>query len=100
MGAGIVMGMAHDFSLAPAHAHRNLVGYVSLFLAGVYYEQHPGAARRTLATVHAWVAVVSAIAFPVGLGLVLQFGESYQPFVIIGSFVAFLGMLIFAFVVG
>jgi hypothetical protein len=34
MVAGIVMGIREDFTLAPAHAHLNLVGGVLLFLFG------------------------------------------------------------------
>ena len=32
---GIGMGIAHDFQLAPVHAHANLVGWASLALMGV-----------------------------------------------------------------
>ena len=32
---GIVMGIGNDFSLAPAHAHLNLVGFVLMFLVGL-----------------------------------------------------------------
>jgi len=37
MVAGIVMGIREDFTLAPAHAHLNLVGGVLLFLFGEPY---------------------------------------------------------------
>ena len=36
MLAGVVMGMQQDFTLAPAHAHLNLVGGVLLFMFGLY----------------------------------------------------------------
>jgi hypothetical protein len=29
MGLGLYMGLAHDFTLAPAHAHLNLLGWGS-----------------------------------------------------------------------
>ncbi len=44
MSLGIQMGIAQDFSLAPAHAHLNLVGWVSVFLIGLY---HRGQKRPT-----------------------------------------------------
>ena len=34
---GIIMAATHDHSLMPAHAHLNLLGWVSLFLFGIYY---------------------------------------------------------------
>jgi hypothetical protein len=37
MLAGIAMGIAQNFVLAPAHAHLNLIGGVLLFLFGLYY---------------------------------------------------------------
>jgi hypothetical protein len=35
VGMGIAMGMAHDFHLAPVHAHLNLLGWTSLALMGL-----------------------------------------------------------------
>src|SRR5438876_12244763 len=99
MGWGIAMGVAQDFQLAPAHAHLNLVGYVSLFLAGIYYQVFPAAARTGLARIHAWVAVVGGLAFPLALAVVLRYGEEFTPLVIVGSFIAFIGMILFATVV-
>src|SRR5215831_3169922 len=34
---GSIMGSKEDFSLAPAHAHLNLVGWASLGLMGTFY---------------------------------------------------------------
>jgi hypothetical protein len=36
MALGIVMGIRQEFLLAPAHAHLNLLGFVTLFLAALY----------------------------------------------------------------
>jgi hypothetical protein len=38
MALGIYMGAAQDFALSPVHAHINLVGWVSMFLAGLSIE--------------------------------------------------------------
>ena len=48
MLAGIAMGIEQNFTLAPAHAHLNLVGGVLLFLFGLYYRLIPAAGK----TVH------------------------------------------------
>ncbi len=41
MGMGIAMAIARDHSVMPAHAHLNLLGWVSLFLFGIYYRLNP-----------------------------------------------------------
>ena len=38
---GIFMAISDDHSAMPAHAHLNLLGWVSLFLFGIYYRLHP-----------------------------------------------------------
>jgi hypothetical protein len=49
---GIVMGITHEFVLAPVHAHINLLGWATLALMGVVYHVHPAAAETRLAAVH------------------------------------------------
>lgn len=99
MAVGIGMGMAQDFRLAPAHAHLNLLGFVLLFLAGLYYHVAPDAAATGLARTQAFLAVIGAIILPVGIGIVQLYGESYKVFPIIGSLIVFLGMILFALIV-
>jgi hypothetical protein len=99
MLAGIAMGITQDFRLAPAHAHLNLVGYVALFLAGLYYQAVPTAAASRLATAHAWLAVIGAVVFPLGISAVLLGGPSYEVCAIVGALIAFASMLLFAVVV-
>jgi hypothetical protein len=36
MTLGFGMGVTQDFRLAPAHAHMNLLGWVSMFLYGLF----------------------------------------------------------------
>jgi hypothetical protein len=43
MSLGIWMGINENFTLAPVHAHINLLGWVSLALYGLY---HRGVARE------------------------------------------------------
>jgi len=71
MLAGIVMGIQQDFTLAPAHAHFNLVGGVLLFLFGLYYRLVPAAGTTTLAKAQGWLHIVGAILFPAGVAIVL-----------------------------
>ena len=99
LALGIGMGITQDFRLMPAHAHLNLLGFVALFLAGLYYNAVPEAAATRLAKVHAWVAVIGAVLFPIGIALVLLAGPQFEATAIIGSLIVFVGMLLFAWVI-
>ena len=100
MALGIAMGMRQDFTLAPAHAHINLVGFVGLFLAGLYYRLVPEAAASALAKVQASVAVLAAVIFPVGIGgILLSGGDAFELMTVIGALLVFAGMALFAVIV-
>jgi hypothetical protein len=99
MVLGIVMGVRNDFTLAPVHAHLNLLGWVGLFLAGLYYHTVPKAAASSLAYVHAWTAMIGAILLPVGITAILLGGQTYLPITVIGSLVELAAMVLFAVVV-
>lgn len=68
---GLTMGISQDHSTMPAHAHLNLLGWVSLFLMGAYYRLHPttDVSKLALAQVAIWTA--GSIFHPVGLGLLM-----------------------------
>jgi hypothetical protein len=93
---GITMGIREDFTLVPAHAHLNLVGYVSLFLAGLYYYAAPHAAETAIAKFHAFIAVIGAVVFPIGIGARVLGGLAYEPVVIVGALTVLAGNLLFA----
>ncbi len=50
MAWGIAMAASGDHSTHPAHAHLNLLGWVSLFLFGLFYHLH----RRPTAPAPRW----------------------------------------------
>jgi hypothetical protein len=52
-GLVIGMGMREDFTLAPAHAHLNLIGFVLMFPVGLYYRIVPAAGAGLLAIIQA-----------------------------------------------
>lgn len=100
MALGIVMGIRQDFVLAPAHAHLNLLGFVTLFLSALYYRAFPRAAASRLALYQAITSVVGAILFPVGIACVLLGGhDRFEPVVVAGALTVFAGMLLFAVIV-
>jgi hypothetical protein len=66
---GIWMGIAHDFTLAPAHAHLNLLGWVTLAAYGLMHRAYPALASSRMAGAQCVLAVVSSIAMPAGIVL-------------------------------
>jgi cbb3-type cytochrome oxidase subunit 1 len=96
MVLGIYMGMSEDHSLVDAHAHNNLIAYVTMVIYGVYYRLVPSAATRRLAVVHFWVALAGAITFGPSLAA-LVYGVTWP--VSLASLLVILGMAIFAWTV-
>jgi hypothetical protein len=68
---GIEMGIRQEFSMAPAHAHFNLVGGVLLFVFGLYYRMVPAARDSVLAKWQSWLHIAGAVLFPVGVAIVV-----------------------------
>jgi hypothetical protein len=95
MVLGIVMGIRQDFTLSPAHAHLNLLGWVTMALYGLYH--------RSIGRVGGWLGwtqvlagAIGAALMSAGLGLYLQTGDhAIVPVVVVGSLMAFFGMGLF-----
>jgi drug/metabolite transporter (DMT)-like permease len=96
MIGGIIMGAQQDFSLAPAHAHLNLIGWVSLALMGFYYNANRDKAESRLATIQFWVSTIGLWIMIPGLVLTLRMVPAGEPIVITGSIITLLGMVLFA----
>jgi len=99
MLAGIAMGIQQDFTLAPAHAHLNLVGGVLLFLFGLYYRMVPAAGSSPLAKLQGSLHIVGAVVFPAGVAIVVLKGTSYIAAPIVGSLIAVAAMALFTVIV-
>jgi len=96
MGYGMYMAASQDHLLAGAHAHNNLLGWVTMAIYGLYYRAVPPAVTG-LATVHYWVALIANIIFPIGIGMAIL-GMNPAP-AAIGGALEILAMLIFAYTV-
>ncbi|MAZ14782.1 MAG: hypothetical protein CL535_00360 [Ahrensia sp.] len=93
MTMGIVMAASHDHSLAPAHAHLNLLGWVSMALYGLYYHAHPQVAARSIATAQVGLAVLSVVLLIPGI-VIANLGGSEIP-AVVGALLALISMVIF-----
>lgn len=92
MAWGIQMGISGDHLMAPAHAHLNLVGFVTLSLFGLYHRLTPQVGAR-LAWAHAALAIPGA-ALMVG-GMALLFSGGTEAVAIVGSLLTLGSMLLF-----
>ena len=97
MGWGIQMSITQDHSLAGAHAHLNLVGWVTLGFFGLYYHVTPTASETALAKLHLAVALLGVILMVPGIVMAIQ--ESGETLAAVGSMVTAASMLIFLYTV-
>jgi len=97
MAWGIHMSASGDHTLSPAHAHLNLIGWVTMALFGVYYHLVPKAGEHVLAKVHFAVATAGVLLIVPGIVMAIQ--ETGEAFAKIGSVLTLLSMLIFVFTV-
>jgi cbb3-type cytochrome oxidase subunit 1 len=96
MGHGIYMGITEDHTMAPAHAHNNLIGWVTMALYGFYYKAVPSAAKTRLALVHFWLALAGSATIGVGIALA---GQGVQGLVQVASLLVIGAMIVFAYIV-
>jgi cbb3-type cytochrome oxidase subunit 1 len=97
MGLGVFMGMSGDFTLAPAHAHNNLLGWVGMAIFSLYYAIIPQVAARRIVAAHFWIALVGNILMPLGIALlVTNHGELLS---IVGSLIEIVSMVLFGWIV-
>ena len=93
LSLGIGMGIAHDFQLAPVHAHLNLVGFVLPSIFGLTYRAYPVLARSRLALPHLALSSLGAIALPFGIYIAVT--QSAPLIAIVAAFVVFGGVATF-----
>jgi peptidoglycan/LPS O-acetylase OafA/YrhL len=99
MAWGIEMAISQDHSAMPAHAHLNLLGWVSLFLFGIFYHLHPEIDRSRIALVQAYVWIAGTVILVIGVGMVHTGHESGDPIAAVGSLIVLFGMLMFGWIV-
>jgi cbb3-type cytochrome oxidase subunit 1 len=96
---GVYMGIASDHTLAPVHVHLNLIGWVSLFLFGLFYKLHPDAVGTT-AVIQVSMVAAGYIVMLTGLaGLLLTGSSAFMPLAITGSLLVWAGFAHFLFIV-
>src|SRR6185295_1671365 len=98
MGWGMYMGANENFTLAQAHAHLNLVGWVTMALYGTFYALTRGTMSNTLAWINYAISTLGTVVMITGLSLFLSHGNDpkYVPVMVPGEILTTLGMAVFA----
>ncbi len=96
---GIIMAASQNHAPMPAHAHLNLIGWVSLFLIGIYYRYDPRLDASLAARVQVLVWIAGTVILTVGVSLISLGYVEYEPLAIVGSLIVLAAMLIFAYLV-
>jgi hypothetical protein len=99
MAFGIHMGMSQDFSLVPAHAHLNVLGWLSVSVYGLVLAKFPAAAASRLAQLQAVIAHLGIIVFIPGIAIAILSGHENEIFAIVGSLLVLSGAVLFVPVV-
>lgn len=96
MGLGMFMGATEDFTLAPVHAHINLLGWATLALMGAFYGLAGAQAPVRLAWTNFAVSNLgNLISLPL-LAVMLKGNKTYVPIMVGGEVLLVVGMAIFA----
>jgi hypothetical protein len=91
---GIGMGAAHNFTLAPLHAHVNLIDFVSHAVFGMTYRHRLALKDSPLAPYQLWIFVIASPITLIGLYFTVINGPELPT--IVGSIAVLIGAAQFA----
>ena len=97
MAFGIWMSATQDHTLAPAHAHLNLIGGVLLALFGTFYMLVPNAAEGVLARIQ--VAATQLAIWFMFPGIIMAIQQKGETLAKIGSVCGIVAILLFVVIV-
>jgi hypothetical protein len=96
---GMIMGASGDHSLAPVHAHMNLLGWANLAMMGAFYGLAGDQAPAKLAWLNFGLSNIgNLITLPL-LAMLLKGDRAVTPIMAGGEVVIVLGMLAFGLAV-
>jgi hypothetical protein len=97
---GIKMGISGDHGAFPAHAHFNLLGWVTSAIFGGYYALNPAKAEKRLAMIHYGLYTLGLVVMLPPLYLKYAYAmDAVEPILGIGSLIVAAGVLVFAVIV-
>jgi hypothetical protein len=96
---GIAMGVTRDHSVMPAHAHLNLLGWVSLFLFGIYYHLHPAMDGSRLARIQVAICSIGTFVLTAAVAAIHMGYTAADPVAAVSSLVLLGAMVLFGILV-
>jgi hypothetical protein len=99
LSMGLQMAISGSHNVIGAHAHANLLGWVTMAIFGGYYALNPAKAATRLARTHFWIYVPSVAVMVPSLYLLYLGYAAFEPLVAVSSLTAFAGVLLFVFIV-
>ncbi|AWC21711.1 hypothetical protein WHT83_03070 [Aminobacter sp. P9b] len=96
---GLHMSITQNFAATGAHAHTNLLGWVTMSIFGTFHALNPRGAGTRLAKAQYYVYTGGVIVMTPALYLLLTGNPSMGPVVAVSSFVVFAGVLMFAAII-
>jgi hypothetical protein len=99
IGVGLAMSITQVHDVVGAHAHVNLLGWVTSAIFGGYYALNPAKAEGLLPRVHFWVYTVGVVIMSGALYMLLKGNAGMEPLVAGGSLLVAAGVLVGAYVI-
>jgi hypothetical protein len=99
ISVGIHMSISQNHNVTGAHAHINLLGWVTSALFGGYYALNPAKAAGRLPLVQFAVYTLGVVVMGASLYLLLSGNVAMTPIVAASSLITFAGVLLFAWIV-
>ena len=99
IGVGLHMSISQDHGAAGAHAHINLLGWVTSAVFGGYYALNPQKAEGWLSRTQCILYSLGLVVMLPALYMMLTGQPGFEPAVAIGSMAVAAGVVLFAAVV-
>ena len=96
---GLHMSISQTHDVIGAHAHINLLGWVTSGLFGAYYALNPAKAEGLFPRIHFWLYTIGVVVMSVSLYMLLKGNTGMEPLVAIGSIITAFGVLMAAWTI-
>ncbi len=99
IGIGLAMSITENHDVIGAHAHINLLGWVTSAIFGGYYALNPAKAQGILPVIHFWLYTAGVVAMTGALYLVLKGNLAFVPVLSTGALVTAAAVLLAAWII-
>ena len=99
IGIGLHMSISGVHNVTGAHAHANLLGWVTMAIMGTYYALVPAKAGGILPKIQYGVYTIGLLVMIPSLYMLLLGHPEVEPLVAGGSLITYAGVILFAFVI-